>query len=51
MKINAIERLLSLLFFWQTSEVKLNVLKRNLLIQEIDLGKEVLAFDYSETIF
>jgi pSer/pThr/pTyr-binding forkhead associated (FHA) protein len=31
--------------------VKLSVLKRNQPIQEIDLGKEVLAFDYSETIF
>ena len=29
MKINAIEKLLSLLFFWQTSEVKLNVLTQS----------------------
>jgi pSer/pThr/pTyr-binding forkhead associated (FHA) protein/tetratricopeptide (TPR) repeat protein len=31
--------------------VKLSVLKRNRPIQEIDLGKDVLAQDYSETIF
>lgn len=31
--------------------MKLNVLKKNLLIQEIDLGRNVLAHDYSETIF
>jgi pSer/pThr/pTyr-binding forkhead associated (FHA) protein/Flp pilus assembly protein TadD len=31
--------------------VKLSVLKRNQLIQEIDLGKDVLVHDYSETIF
>jgi predicted component of type VI protein secretion system len=31
--------------------VKLSVLKRNQPIQKIDLGKEVLAFDYSETVF
>lgn len=31
--------------------MKLNVLKRNQPIQKIDLGKEVLAFDYSETVF
>lgn len=31
--------------------MKLSVLKRNQPIQEIDLGKDVLAHDYSETIF
>lgn len=31
--------------------MKLNVSKRNQPIQEIDLGKDVLAHDYSETIF
>ncbi len=31
--------------------MKLSVSKRNQLIQEIDLGKDVLAHDYSETIF
>ncbi|MBC7429651.1 MAG: FHA domain-containing protein [Bacteriovorax sp.] len=31
--------------------MKLSVLKRNQLIQEIDLGKDVLAHDYSETVF
>ena len=31
--------------------MKLSVLKRNQLIQEIDLGKNVLKEDYSETIF
>lgn len=31
--------------------MKLSVLKRNRPIQEIDLGKDVLAQDYSETIF
>lgn len=31
--------------------MKLSVLKRNQPIQEIDLGKDVLAFDYSETVF
>jgi pSer/pThr/pTyr-binding forkhead associated (FHA) protein/tetratricopeptide (TPR) repeat protein len=31
--------------------VKLSVLKRNQPIQKIDLGKDVLAFDYSETVF
>jgi pSer/pThr/pTyr-binding forkhead associated (FHA) protein len=31
--------------------VKLSVLKRNQAIQEIDLGKDVLSNDYSETIF
>ena len=31
--------------------MKLSVLKRNQPIQKIDLGKDVLAFDYSETVF
>lgn len=31
--------------------MKLSVLKRNQPIQKIDLGKEVLGFDHSETIF
>ena len=31
--------------------MKLNVLKKNQPIQKIDLGKDVLSFDYSETIF
>lgn len=31
--------------------MKLSVLKRNRPIQEIDLGKDVLAQDYSETVF
>ena len=31
--------------------MKLSVSKRNQLIQEIDLGKDVLSHDYSETIF
>jgi pSer/pThr/pTyr-binding forkhead associated (FHA) protein len=31
--------------------VKLSVLKRNQPIQEIDLGKDVLAHDYSEAVF
>ncbi len=31
--------------------MKLSVSKRNQPIQKIDLGKEVLAFDYSETVF
>lgn len=31
--------------------MKLSVLKRNQPLQEIDLGKDVLSFDYSETIF
>ncbi len=31
--------------------MKLSVSKRNQLIQKIDLGQEVLTFDYSETIF
>lgn len=31
--------------------MKLSVLKRNQPIQQIDLGKDVLAHDYSETIF
>ena len=31
--------------------MKLSVSKRNQPIQKIDLGKDVLAFDYSETIF
>lgn len=31
--------------------MKLNVSKRNLPNQKIDLGKDVLAFDYSETVF
>lgn len=31
--------------------MQLSVLKRNQLIQKIDLGKDVLAFDYSETVF
>lgn len=31
--------------------MKLSVLKRSQPIQKIDLGKDVLAFDYSETVF
>ena len=31
--------------------MKLSVLKKNLLIQQIDLGKDVLSHDYSETVF